>query len=67
VSNNQLTGYLDLSDASSLTSFECQNNLISNLNLNNGNNGASQPINTLNNPNLSCIEVDQVSNQWGLL
>jgi Leucine-rich repeat (LRR) protein len=65
VSNNQLTGYLDLSDASSLTSFECQNNLISNLNLNNGNNGASQPINTLNNPNLSCIKVDQVSNQWG--
>ena len=62
-SNNQLTS-VDVSACTALTFLSCYNNQLTNLNVKNGNN-----INILfidyflayNNPNLSCIEVDNVA------
>jgi trimeric autotransporter adhesin len=66
VNYNQLTG-LNLSQNTDLESIECTNNQLSCLNLKNGNNTNLNGVPQLyNNPNLSCIEVDDVSwaNNW---
>jgi hypothetical protein len=64
---NLLTS-LDLSACTALTTLDCNNNQLTCLNVNNGNN-INIPWNdvgyydfhTYNNPNLSCIEVDDVA------
>lgn len=55
--NNQLNG-LDLSQNSNLHTLDCSNNQLTSLNLKNGNNTAITNFDVDNNPNLSCIEVD---------
>ena len=61
-SDNDLTN-LDLSQASALTLVDCRDNQLTSLNMANGNNmninGFS--FNARNNPNLNCIEVDNVA------
>lgn len=54
---NQLTG-LDLSTNTSLGQLSCTDNQLTNLNLNNGNNANMNYFFALNNPNLTCIQVD---------
>lgn len=60
---NQLTS-LDVSSNSSLIKLRCNSNQLENLNVANGNNtnlpGGSD-FNATNNPNLSCIQVDDVA------
>ena len=63
--NNQLTS-LDVSQNSALTSLVCQNNQLTSLDVRNGNNinidHLSYPgFKTENNPNLTCIDVDDVN------
>ena len=58
--NNQLTS-LDISQNSDLTSLFCNYNQISCLNVKNGNNTALGSFNAWDNPNLTCIEVDDVA------
>ncbi|MCF6308378.1 MAG: T9SS type A sorting domain-containing protein [Flavobacteriaceae bacterium] len=60
--DNQLTS-LDVSANTALTRLHCQNNQLTNLNLKNGNNTAiiNADFDATNNPNLTCIEVDDVS------
>ena len=58
-SNNELTN-LDVSANKKLTRLVCMNNQLTSLNLKNGNN-ASLRLNVTNNPNLSCIQVDDAS------
>lgn len=65
-SNPQLTT-LDLSHNNSLTEFGCSGSNLSSLNLANGNNSAFTFIQADNNPNLSCIQVDNAlysTNNW---
>ena len=59
--NNQLTGLLDLSNNSALTKLQCQVNKIEILNIKNGNNDNVTLFNALNNPDLYCIVVDDIS------
>ena len=54
---NQLTE-LDLSTQANLSILTCLNNNLSYLNIQNGNNQQLSFFNTQNNPNLSCIQVD---------
>jgi Leucine-rich repeat (LRR) protein len=62
--NNQLTS-LDLTQNTSLTKLHCQDNQLTCLNVKNGNNySIGSYFNTLNNPNLTCIAVDDPS--WSL-
>ena len=72
--NNQLTT-LDVSDATALVEFDCSDNLITSLDVRNGNNinmgfydtFMNNGIGTLNNPHLSCINVDDSTfsaNTW---
>lgn len=66
VYNNQLLS-LDLSSVSNLKYLTCQNNVLSSLNLANGNNAYITNLNTTNNPNLNCIQVDDAifsSTNW---
>ncbi|AUC84186.1 hypothetical protein CW731_02230 [Polaribacter sp. ALD11] len=56
-SNNQLTS-LDLSTLSALTSINLTSNTLTSLNVKNGNNTNFIQFDTTNNPNLTCIEVD---------
>lgn len=56
-----LTGSLDLSTYTAIGIFDCSNNNLSGLNLQNGNNFLISVFNATNNPNLSCIQVDDVS------
>lgn len=56
--NNQLSGYMDLSNCSGLFNLNCGNNLLSALNIQNGNNLFLTDFNASNNPNLTCIQVD---------
>ena len=61
--NNQITS-IDVSQNTELTYLTCQNNQLTYLNVANGNNvqmGAIQTFNASNNPNLNCIEVDNLN------
>ncbi len=58
--NNQLTS-LDVSTCTALTNLYCDNNVLTSLNLKNGNSLNNGFISAINNPNLSCIEVDNVA------
>jgi Leucine-rich repeat (LRR) protein len=60
--NNQLTE-LDVSQNTALFRLFCQDNLLTSLNIKNGNNinMAGQFYNSSNNPNLTCIEVDDAT------
>ena len=57
---NSLTN-LDLSQNTALTYLRCQNNSLTSLNVANGNNTNFTNFNATNNPNLTCIEVDDVN------
>ncbi len=64
--HNQLTA-LDLSGFETLEEIECQNNQLEGLNVANGNYTNFGNLNFTNNPNLTCIEVDDVTymdNHW---
>ena len=58
--NNQVTS-LDLSNNTSLTEISCLTNQLTCLNVKNGNNTALGSFNAWDNPNLTCIEVDDVA------
>ena len=58
--NNYLTN-LDVTLNTSLVTFECGNNQLTSLNVKNGNNTNIVGFNTINNPNLTCIEVDDAA------
>ncbi|MGO4906046.1 T9SS type B sorting domain-containing protein [Flavobacterium sp. W20_MBD1_R3] len=62
---NQLTS-LDISKNSLMSYLICSWNELTSLNLKNGNNSDLFALNAFNNPNLSCIQVDNeaVSNSW---
>ena len=65
--NNSLTS-LDTSSNIDLREIECQNNSLTNFNVANGNNTVITNFSTLNNPNLTCIIVDDVAYSnanWG--
>jgi hypothetical protein len=57
---NQITT-LDLSQNTSLLGVRCADNQLTSLDLRNGNNINFNLFNTTNNPNLSCIEVDDAA------
>ena len=61
--SNQLTA-LDLFTNTALTDLHCENNQLTCLNLKNGNNSNFFVFNSINNPNLTCIEVDDVT--WSI-
>lgn len=65
--NNHLTN-LDVSANTILSHLSCANNELQSLNVKNGNNNAdSNYFNATGNPNLTCIEVDDVTfstNNW---
>ncbi len=64
-SNNKLLN-LDVSNNGSLTTFYCNSNNLSNLNVKNGNNLRLSKRNFIDNPNLTCINVDAFStSSWG--
>ena len=58
--NNQLSS-LDVTQNTALVSFECSNNQLTCLNVKNGNNTALFELEFAINPNLTCIEVDDVA------
>jgi len=58
--NNQLSS-LDLTNNTNLTVVQCQSNQLINLNVANGNNPAILNFTAWNNPNLTCIEVDDAA------
>jgi hypothetical protein len=65
--NNQLTN-LSLPPYANFSIFYCSNNLISNLNIQNGHNNSLQNFDASGNPNLTCIQVDNVAfmnTTWG--
>ncbi|MFZ4725321.1 MAG: T9SS type A sorting domain-containing protein [Paludibacter sp.] len=55
--DNQLTA-IDVSSNTTLSGLICRNNLLTSLNVKNGNNIYFESIDTRNNPNLTCIQVD---------
>ena len=59
-SNNQLTS-LDVSQNTVLDVFYCHNNQLTCLNIKNGTNFSLYDFAAINNPNLTCIEVDDVA------
>lgn len=66
--NNNLTN-LDISNLQNLFYFNCSNNNLSSLNVKNGQNDnlPDHAFNALNNPNLTCIQVDDANysnNNW---
>ena len=64
--NNQLTT-LDLSQNTALTYLRCYNNQLTSLDVRNGNNINVIDFNTINNPSLTCINVDDSTwsfNNW---
>ena len=66
VSYNQLTN-LDVSAHTLLTSLDMQSNALHSLNVKNGNNTLFTLFNAINNPSLTCIEVDNATwsaNNW---
>ncbi|WP_298421784.1 hypothetical protein [uncultured Kordia sp.] len=67
VHNSGTTGELDLSNLTNLKYLDCRNNDLSTVNVKNGNNANVTFFNATNNPNLSCIQVDDrvySTNQW---
>ncbi|WP_418513392.1 leucine-rich repeat domain-containing protein [Corallibacter sp.] len=58
--NNQLTD-LDVSEITNLEHLGSSNNQLTSLNLKNGNNTNFVTFYAVNNPNLSCVEVDDVT------
>jgi len=68
VNNNHITS-LDAHLNNNLLIFHCQNNLLTSLNIQNGNNtaisGTSNSFDALNNPSLTCIQVDNVAFSQG--
>ncbi len=60
LSNNLIAGHLDLSTFNSLIDFEAINCNLTALNLKNGNNTAIDYLDVTDNPNLTCILVDDV-------
>ena len=58
--NNQLTS-LDVTQNTALTNLRCQNNQLTSLNVKNGNNINFSYFSATNNPNLTCIEVDDTA------
>lgn len=67
--NNRVTGTMDLSQHSFLNYLDCRNNKLYSLNVKNGNNiyFYAAGFNVNNNPNLTCIEVDDstwAANNW---
>lgn len=58
--NARLTS-LDASTNGALKYFQCSNNQLTNLNVANGNNTSLLALDAENNPNLTCIQVDNVS------
>jgi len=60
VSNNRLAAF-DISGNDKIISLSCNGNLLVRLNLANGNNEALQTIHAQDNPNLTCIQVDDAS------
>jgi Leucine-rich repeat (LRR) protein len=66
---NQITS-LDLSLNTELTSIRCHSNALTSLNINNNNNVSINDFNASNNPNLTCIQVDDAawsSTNWVLI
>ena len=64
--NNQLTS-LDVSNNTALTQLGCEVNQLTSLDLRNGNNQNLLNFNVTSNPNLTCINVDDVTystNNW---
>jgi hypothetical protein len=59
-SNNQLTS-LDVSQNTALTQLVCMENQLTNLDVRNGNNYNLSTFYALNNPNLTCINVDNAA------
>ena len=59
-SSNQLIA-LDVSKNTALWNFSCNSNQLTYLNLKNGNNSTFNTISFINNPNLTCILVDDVA------
>jgi len=55
--NNQLTS-LDVSNNTALVGLWCSDNQLTSLDVRNGNNGNMNDFKSFNNPNLSCISVD---------
>jgi len=58
--SNQITN-LDVRISTNLTNFRCNNNQLTNLNVKNGNNTNLTAFSAINNPNLTCIEVDDAA------
>ncbi len=68
-SNNQITS-LDLSSSTTLTCLICRDNQLTFLNLKNGNNTNLSDFKAYDNPNLTCIEVDEAewsTDNWTLI
>jgi hypothetical protein len=66
--HNQLTTVLYPATSPNLQRFAVNNNLITSLDISNGANNLFTELNLLNNPNLTCIQVDNVNfmnNNWG--
>lgn len=59
VKNNSLTS-LDISHCPNLTNIYCNDNQLTSLNIQNGNNVNFYTMRTFNNPNLTCIQVDDI-------
>ncbi len=55
---NPIVGSFDLSNHASLTSFSCFDTQISGLNIANGNNSNFTAMQAYENPNLTCVQVD---------
>jgi len=58
--HNQLTS-LDVSNNIDLGYFSCVNNQLTSLDVRNGNNSNTVPFKVTNNPNLTCVNVDNVA------
>jgi len=58
--SNQITN-LDVRISTNLTNFRCNDNQLTNLNVKNGNNTNLTAFSAINNPNLTCIEVDDAA------
>ncbi|WP_299438612.1 M4 family metallopeptidase [uncultured Aquimarina sp.] len=63
VQNTQITA-LDVSLQTALTNLNCSQNSLSYLNVKNGNNTAITDFDASSNPNLSCILVDDLANDY---
>uniref|UniRef100_UPI00404B48DF BspA family leucine-rich repeat surface protein n=1 Tax=Fulvivirga sp. TaxID=1931237 RepID=UPI00404B48DF len=61
IGDNNLNGSLDLSIYPNLTNVRIEQNNFTDVDLRNGNNGAITNFNTTDNPNLTCISVDNVT------